>query len=233
MEIRSDNAALRHPTSQAEAYITPPEPDPEVIEVLVLDDSKFDAMYIQRECKRTDLPVRVSIAPDIEHFRQMVSQKDYHLIFIDYMLPDGDGLGAQKMLGEVGRNENAPVVMISGEARHDVAVEAMRTGCVDYKAKTELTPDALRQLILKALEAGSRLTEQKLEKALGVHRDEMVTTIRSVLREELGAAPQAYRGTDGVVREVLQGYGLLPDIDGDDWGEILRDPVANFVFRKH
>ncbi|WP_196222885.1 response regulator [Pseudooceanicola algae] len=211
--------------------VTRGEPQPQVIDVLVLDDSRFDAMFIQRECRRTELPVRVSIAPDMAKFREMLSKRPYHLVFIDYLLPDGDGLAAREMMKDGSQNESAPVVMISGEARHDVAVEAMKGGCIDYKAKSDLTPDALRQLILRALEVGAQVNKANLQEALDAQRQDIVSAMRDVIRQELGISGQ--KGESGQIREVLQSYGMIAE-DGDtDWEEIFRNPATNFVFRTH
>lgn len=232
MDIQGDNTARSVMPMMAamQADALPPEPEAEVIDVLVLDDSRFDAMFIQRECQRTDLPVRVSIAPDMASFQEMLARNTYQLVFIDYLLPDGDGLEARRLMQESARNEQAPVVMISGEARHDVAVEAMRDGCIDYKAKADLTPQALRQLILRALDLGAQIHQKQLHDALETQRDEIVTAMRGILREELGVMRG---GEESRVREVLQGYGMLPE-DGDtDWEEIFRSPTTNFIFRTH
>ncbi|MCA1337141.1 response regulator [Pseudooceanicola marinus] len=214
---------------------TPAEPEPTLIDVLVLDDSRFDALQLQRDCRSTDLPVRVSIASGIEEFRQMLQARRYHVVFIDYLLPDGDGLAAQEMLRGIEKNGQAPVVMISGEARHDVAVEAIRSGCIDYKAKTDLDRDALKSLILRALEAGSRVAQQNLQSALEAQREEIVAAMRAIVREELSrGVPDATAPEGGAVTlQMLRSYGLIPEDKSGDWEDLLDDPAMQFVFRKH
>tara|TARA_R110000868_G_scaffold221493_2_gene473153 strand:+ start:32510 stop:33172 length:663 start_codon:yes stop_codon:yes gene_type:complete len=214
-------------------FATPPEPEPATIDVLVLDDSRFDAMCILRECRRTDLPVRVTIATNIEHFRELLMQKQYQLVFIDYLLPDGNGLAAQQILREGGKNGQSPVVMISGEARHDVAVEAMKGGCIDYKSKTDLTRDALKSLILRALEEGSKLARAELDHSMAVQKQEIVAAMREVLREEMSSVAMTPFGGPEAMRRMLQSYGLIPEGDGYDWSKVLDDPATNFVFRTH
>ncbi|MBT9382362.1 response regulator [Pseudooceanicola sp. CBS1P-1] len=209
------------------------EPEATTIEVLVLDDSRFDAMTLQRECRSVDLPVRVTIAADMTEFRRALEERHYHLVFIDYLLPDGDGLAAQHLLRSVGRSADSPVVMISGEARLDVAVQAMKDGCIDYKAKDELNRDMLKSLILRALEAGGRVAQANLEAALEAHRREIVETMRDLLREELNRLmPEGAQGRDGV-KEMLQRHGLIPEEEERDWSDLLDDADRTFVFYKH
>ena len=213
-------------------YATPPEPEPPLIDVLVLDDSRFDAMQLQRDCRSTELPVRVTIASGIEEFRQMLEKRRYHVVFIDYLLPDGDGLKAQEILREGDRNGQSPVVMISGEARHDVAVEAIRNGCIDYKAKSDLTRDALKGLILRALEEGSKLAQETLRRALDAQREELVLAMREIVREELSRGTGHHDSAAEILR-MLRSYGLVPSGGDQDWGDLLEDPATQFIFRRH
>ncbi|WP_010142449.1 response regulator [Oceanicola sp. S124] len=213
-------------------FAVPPEPEPPLIDVLVLDDSRFDAMQLQRECRSTDLPVRVSIATGIDEFRQMLQARRYHVVFIDYLLPDGDGLAAQEILRGGEKNGQSPVVMISGEARHDVAVEAIRRGCIDYKAKSDLTREALKGLILRALEEGSKIAEQTLRRALQAQREELVAAMREIVREELSRGT-GHHDPGAETLRMLRSYGLVPDGGDRDWGDLTEDPAMQFIFRKH
>ncbi|MBR9763521.1 MAG: response regulator [Rhodobacteraceae bacterium] len=213
-------------------FAIPPEPEPPLINVLVLDDSRFDAMQLQRECRSTDLPVRVTIATGIEDFRQMLQARRYHVVFIDYLLPDGDGLAAQEILRSGEKNGQSPVVMISGEARHDVAVEAIRRGCIDYKAKADLTREALKALILRALEEGSRIAEQSLNRALVVQRDELVAAMREIVREELSRGTGHHDQLAETLR-MLRSFGLVPEAGDTSWEDLLEDPATQFIFRRH
>ena len=139
------------------------------------------------------------------------------------------------MLRGIEKNGQAPVVMISGEARHDVAVEAIRSGCIDYKAKTDLDRNALKSLILRALEAGSRVAQQNLQSALEAQREEIVAAMRAIVREELsrGVPGATAPETGAVTLQMLRSYGLIPEDKPGDWEDLLDDPAMQFVFRKH
>lgn len=233
MEVyRDDRGMVPAAATSAGVHATPPEPEPPLIDVLVLDDSRFDAMQLQRECRSTELPVRVTIASGIEEFRKMLERRRYHVVFIDYLLPDGDGLKAQEYLREEERNGQSPVVMISGEARHDVAVEAIRSGCIDYKAKSDLTREALKGLILRALEEGSKLAQATLRRALDAQRDELVLAMRDIIREEISRGT-GHHDTGAETLQMLRSYGLVPSGGDEDWSDLLEDPATQFIFRKH
>lgn len=219
---------------RAGLYATPPEPEPTLIDVLVLDDSRFDAMQLQRECRSTELPVRVTIATGLEEFRRLLHQRRYHVVFVDYILPDGDGLAAQEIVKAEELNGMAPVVMISGEARHDIAVEAIRRGCIDYRAKSDLNRDALKGLILRALEEGSKLAQATLQRALEVQREEIVSSIREILREELRLGQTGHHDSSATTLQLLRSYGLVPESSPQSWSDLMEEePDPQFVFRKH
>jgi DNA-binding NtrC family response regulator len=61
------------------------------------------------------------------------SQQTYDVIFLDVMLPDGNGLDLLKTI--LTRNNRQLVVMISGHADVEMAVEAIRTGAYDFIEK--------------------------------------------------------------------------------------------------
>jgi len=61
------------------------------------------------------------------------SQASYDVIFLDILLPDGNGLDLLKTI--LTRNNKQVVVMISGHADIEMAVEAIRTGAYDFIEK--------------------------------------------------------------------------------------------------
>ena len=51
--------------------------------VLIVDDSHFDCMSIERQCRRTDLFVSVDTASDIDAMRAAMDAREYDVIFVD------------------------------------------------------------------------------------------------------------------------------------------------------
>src|SRR3972149_5384609 len=53
----------------------------------------------------------------------------YDVLLLDLMMPDLNGL---QVLGELtARRDPTPVIMVSGQGQHDLAVRALRAGAVD------------------------------------------------------------------------------------------------------
>jgi len=81
----------------------------------------------------------------------------FDVIFLDIMLPDGNGIDLLKKI--VSKNPNQPVVMISGHADIETAIEAIRIGAYDFIEKP-LSLDRVLITIDNALKQ-SRLTSEK------------------------------------------------------------------------
>ncbi|MEP7026982.1 MAG: sigma-54 dependent transcriptional regulator [Candidatus Eisenbacteria bacterium] len=85
------------------------------------------------------------------------------LALVDLVLPDGDGIGLLKELKE---SAGCDVVMISGDATVDSAIEALRLGALDYLTKP-LDNRRLRAILTHVLRLRS------LREEVGTLRDEL------------------------------------------------------------
>jgi DNA-binding NtrC family response regulator len=74
----------------------------------------------------------VTGARSLREAREYLENCPVDLVLIDLMLPDGDGIA---MLRELKENSTSDVVMISGVATVDSAIEALRLGALDYLTK--------------------------------------------------------------------------------------------------
>lgn len=95
-----------------------------------------------------------------EHFRvetcrsghaaiELLQQKDYGLIITDLKMPGMNGIEVLKAVKTL--QPDVPVIMITGYASVDTAVDAMKHGAVDYIAKP-FTPEQILEKIERALE---------------------------------------------------------------------------------
>lgn len=205
--------ALLHPLDLPRV---PPDP----IELLLLEDSRFDAAALERDFRRSELEVSITVVEDIPSYRVAIAERRFDLVMLDYLVPGGDGLDACALLGGTTRNANVPRVMISNEVRHDMAVAALRSGCLDCLPKETLGPDMLRDLVLRATSARQRTMPGLLE------------DIRALLREELAAASLPVDISQ--VQMALSALGITAAQGrAPDWGAILQEEETAFVFRNH
>ena len=103
----------------------------------------------------------VALAENAEAARQLRNQVRPAVVLLDIWMPDCDGVTLLKEWAKAGQL-NMPVVMMSGHASIDTAVEATRIGAFDFLEK----PIALQKLlatIQRALKYGDMQSAQTLD----------------------------------------------------------------------
>ena len=95
-----------------------------------------------------DLGHQVMVAANQAQAIRLVEDKRFDLVLTDLKLPDGSGLEVMRRLKQV--HSDTPVVMITGHATIDNAVEATRMGAYEYLTKP-VDLNRLRIVIANAL----------------------------------------------------------------------------------
>lgn len=131
--------------------------------ILVIDDEQIVHESVQRileeEGHLVDGVMRVDQA------LQCLARQSYDLVLTDLMMPDRSGMEAVE---EVARNHpDTGVVMFTGFATVDSAVQSMKLGALDYLPKP-FTPEELVEVTGRALEAVRKTRrDREIEKLYG------------------------------------------------------------------
>ncbi len=114
--------------------------------ILVIDDDEGirEACSTVLERERY-IPV---LAETGEMGLELLKKEDFDLVIVDLKLPGISGMDVLKRSRE--DNPEIPVIMITGYATVETAVEAMKAGAFDYLVKP-FSPDELRVVVKKAL----------------------------------------------------------------------------------
>ena len=100
--------------------------------ILVVDDEKNLRMVIQKEMARQGH--EVECADDGEMAWSLMEEQDFDVLLCDINMPRLDGLGLLRRTRE--RSQNPPeVIMLTGQATVESAIEAMKLGAYDYLTK--------------------------------------------------------------------------------------------------
>lgn len=137
------------------------------LQVLIIDDDEVDRLTIRRHLDRSHFQVKLFETQNASEAIAFLKDYTFNCIFLDYRLPDADGITLVRQLRLEGFY--LPIIVLTGQGDEQTAVELMKAGASDYLSKTRLSPDILSSLIRNALnvyraEQRIRATQQQLRK---------------------------------------------------------------------
>ncbi|WP_303901037.1 diguanylate cyclase [Thiohalomonas denitrificans] len=115
----------------------------EGLTVLVVDDDEYDRIAMHRALARTSPDAEVHDVGSLKSALSLLTKRSFDCAFVDYKLPDGDGLSLLR--SALGLGITTPIVLFTGLGDEALAVDALHGGAVDYLPKSELTTERLRQ----------------------------------------------------------------------------------------
>jgi len=116
--------------------------------VLVVDDEPIVCHSLRKILNKQSCNVEEAF--DVEAALQKMKLNKYDLIFLDLKMPKTNGMELLKSVKK--QYPDIPVVMITGYASIDKAIEATRLGAFQFIPKP-FTPDELKQVTVEALAA--------------------------------------------------------------------------------
>lgn len=130
--------------------------------IAILDDEVTVCKRLKRALGREGYDVETFLTT--QPFWERMSQQPFHLVFTDLRLPDSDGLDVLSRVKKF--SADTEVIVITGYASIDTAVEAIKAGAYHYATKP-LKLDEIRLLARGALERlRLRLENRELRAAL-------------------------------------------------------------------
>ncbi len=148
--------------------------------MLIVDDDEVDQMIIKRSLRTAQMKAEVRTASMGVEALEALQQHVFDFIFIDFILPDMNGLELLQKIREQGITTPVQVVTSQGDER--IAVEAIKTGASDYLPKTLLTPEGISQSIRSAI----RLHKIEQER---LHTQEQLWRTQKQLDTVVNSAP--------------------------------------------
>ncbi len=133
-----------------------------MINILVVDDEEPFRRLLKKELTRKGYAVEV--AADGSEARSLLRDRSFDVVLLDIVMPGVDGISLMKELKE---DLGSPaIIVLTGQATVETAVEAMKNGAYDYLTK----PYKLDELVIiidrayefSRLSVKSKLLEQEL-----------------------------------------------------------------------
>lgn len=128
------------------------------VKTLSVEDSDEDFEMLNVILKDNE-KINVSRAVNIEEAMQVLERAEYDLIFLDYLLPDGNGLDFLRRMEKKGLE--TPVVVITGQGDEMAAARVIQAGAYDYLPKDKLGDKSLSRVIFNTLEKNRLQREVK------------------------------------------------------------------------
>ena len=117
------------------------------IKILVIDDEEIMRSFL---CDMLfDEGYQVQAVPSGEEGIKLFQKENFHLVVTDLKMPGFSGIDVLKAVKNA--NPNADVIMITGYASVETAVESMKLGAVDYITKP-FEMDQIKNVIRVTLE---------------------------------------------------------------------------------
>jgi DNA-binding NtrC family response regulator len=175
--------------------------------VLVIDDEQIILDSVKKILGAEDFEVDPAISSREGLERAM--NRDYDLVLTDIRMPE---IGGMRILRDIKRSKPAiPVVIFTGYATVQSAVQAMKLGASDYIEKP-FTPDMLLTTVKKVLE---KAASEKPEKQELIHKDEVIRVLERAAVDSEFVTSLFYYGPEALQDYDLTGPEKLAILTGD------------------
>lgn len=139
------------------------------VQLLLVEDDSIDRQAVERALAQTALAAALTVVVDAEAALAALGAGSYDCVLLDHNLPRGSGLTVLQALRE--RDDDTPVIVMTGHGDEELVVELMKAGATDYIAKQSLRPERLAQgirsaLLLRAARRSARASRRALQEQL-------------------------------------------------------------------
>ncbi len=180
------------------------------IKVLAIDDEQIVLDSVRKVLEAEGFEVHTVIQSKMGLERAL--KEDFSLVITDIKMPV---IGGIRILRDLKREKpQLPVVIFTGYASVESAVQAMKLGASDYIEKP-FTPSMLAKTVQKALEKASQ-TEPDPQGI--VHRDEVMRVLARATVDSAFVVNLLHEGADALDDYDLSGPEKLAILTGDvEW----------------
>src|ERR1700685_107133 len=196
-------------TSAVAHAFNPPQLEPANLLNLVIVDDERAVRDVCREVARS-LGFNTMVAESAEHTYRLLDSQAVDVVLLDLKLPGASGLEALHKIKQ--RRPDAEVVVVTGYATVQSAVQAMKNGAYDYVTKP-FTIDELKLLLERVaahlkLKTENRMLREKIKAKLGFgaivgHAPEMEKLYRMIAKAALSNHPVLILGESGTGKEMV------------------------------
>ncbi len=182
--------------------------------ILVIDDDAEIRELLLQVLQRSNY--QVSQVKDGASLKESFGRLQPDVVLLDYKLPDATGLDLLPLIKK--EWPDAEVIMLTGHATYDVAVEATKRGAFHFQEKP-FDPESLLNLVKRALEI--RSLREAISSANTIFQCEaMKMVVRTVRRVATSDVSILITGESGTGKEVIA--DLIHASSGRSSGPLIK-----------
>ncbi len=197
--------------------------------IMSVEDSDLDFESINYYLENQDR-IKLVRAVSIGNALQLISENEFDLIFLDYILPDGDALSFLRILERKGID--TPVVVITGQGDEMIASQLIQAGVYDYLPKNRVSDVAIARAISNTMEKvrlQREIRESHVQMAVMSTKDELTDLYNR--RYFMDALERAVSGAKRNKNDLVL---CMMDLDhfkevNDTYGHIAGDMVLTEI----
>jgi PAS domain S-box-containing protein len=134
------------------------------INILLIEDEDPHAELIQRAFEEQEMQVRIQRVKSLEEARTSIKSQKPTLIIADWRLPDGESM---ELLPNQHDPLATPIILMTSYGNERIAVEALKSGALDYVVKSPESMLDMPHLAERAIEQWKARAERiRMQKAL-------------------------------------------------------------------
>ena len=144
------------------------------MDILIIDDDNVDRMLFKNFIKDADPSINVIEAENGKDGLQKIEDGAYDCIFLDFLLPDTDGISLLKQIHNPATDLGpCPIVLLTGQGQESIFTQAIKFGAQDYLIKNNLFSNNIMPVIEKArrvynIKQSQNETKVKLNQSLKI-----------------------------------------------------------------
>jgi signal transduction histidine kinase len=139
-------------------------------DVLIVDDERLICHFLEQVVKK--LGANAYKAETVGKARELLETREFDIALLDKNLPDESGISLLKHLKQ--KHPRTEVLILTGYANLESAIEALRAGAFDYLVKP-FDADAISHRVQMALERRRMLSENVKMQGMLVQADRMAS----------------------------------------------------------
>jgi two-component system, sensor histidine kinase and response regulator len=119
------------------------------LQILIVDDDEIDRMAVRRALLKSGIPIAITEAATCAEAMALLAANRYDCAFLDYGLPDGNGLNLIRSACNL--KVQHPLIVLTGQGDERIAVDLMKAGATDYLPKSQISTETLVRVLRSAI----------------------------------------------------------------------------------